>query len=242
MAFLISKNNGFFIRNRSIVRIYFDFCGQIRILIKMNLLTKWWRQLFEEQINEESDTMKYLIVGLGNMGAKYDNTRHNIGFDVIDALGKRFEVKFEHEKLGDLGEFKYKGRIFVLLKPSTFMNLSGKAVNYWLQKKKIQQENLLIVLDDLNLDFGRQRMKGKGGDGGHNGLKHINEVLGNTKYARLKIGIGSDFSKGRQVDFVLGKWTDEEAEGLIVQIKKSADAVLSFGTIGLSRTMNSFNS
>ncbi len=204
-------------------------------------LRKWWQQLFETK-SEEPNPMKYLIVGLGNMGAEYDGTRHNIGFDVVDALAKKFEVKFEHERLGDVGEFRHKSRTFVLLKPSTFMNLSGKAVKYWLQKKKIQPDNLLIILDDLNLDFGRQRIRGKGGDGGHNGLKNINAVLGTTKYARLRFGIGNDYSKGRQVDFVLGKWKDEEQEQLQIQIKKAADAVLSFSTIGLARTMNQFNS
>ena len=132
--------------------------------------------------------MKYLIVGLGNMGAEYDNTRHNIGFEVVDHLAKAFEVNFKDDQLGDIAEFKFKGRTFVLLKPSTYMNRSGKAVRYWLQKKKIQKENLLVILDDLNLPFGNLRLRGKGSDGGHNGLKDIDQMLGGNKYARLRFG------------------------------------------------------
>lgn len=185
--------------------------------------------------------MKYLIVGLGNMGAEYDNTRHNIGFDVADTLAREFEVRFEHEHLGDVGEFKHRGRQFTLLKPSTYMNRSGKAVRYWLQKKNIQKENLLIVVDDLNLPFGKQRLRGKGSDGGHNGLKDINDILGGGDYARLRIGIGDDFAKGRQVNFVLGEWSAEEAEQLPAVLKYAADTIKSFGSIGLEQTMNLFN-
>lgn len=200
------------------------------------------KQLFKKFTKTiEPDPMKYLIVGLGNMGAEYDNTRHNIGFDVVDALAKKFDVTFENDRLGDIGSFKHRGRTFVLLKPSTYMNLSGKAVRYWLQKHKIQVDNLLIIVDDLNLPFGKLRLRGKGGDGGHNGLKSIQQHLGNGKYARLRFGIGNKYSKGRQVDFVLGKWTEEEHVILSELIKKSKDMIISFGAIGLARTMNQFN-
>lgn len=187
------------------------------------------------------DPMKYLIAGLGNMGAKYDDTRHNIGFEVVDYLAKEFEVSFKNDTLGDIAEFKHRGRTFVLLKPSTYMNLSGKAIRYWLQKKKIQNSNLLVVLDDLNLTFGRQKLKGKGSDGGHNGLKDIDQILGGNKYARLRIGIGSDFHSGQQVDFVLGEWSSEEKKQLPDILKYASDTVKSFGAIGLPHTMNKFN-
>lgn len=185
--------------------------------------------------------MKFLIAGLGNMGAKYDNTRHNIGFEVVDYLAKEFEVNFKNDQLGDIAEFKFKGKTFVLLKPSTYMNLSGKAVRYWLQKKKIQPKNLLVVLDDLNLDFGRQKIKGKGSDGGHNGLKDINRIFGNNNYARLRLGIGNDYRKGQQADFVLGEWSSEEQDGLPEILKTAAETVKAFGTIGLAFTMTQFN-
>ncbi len=204
----------------------------------MSIFSKLYDYFFKE---EEPDPMKYLIAGLGNMGADYDGTRHNIGFDIVDLLAREFEVKFEHEKLGDIAEFKHKGRTFVLLKPSTFMNLSGKAIRYWLEKKKIQRQNLLVILDDLNIDFGKVRLRAKGSDGGHNGLKNINQMLGGGNYARLRIGVGSNFSKGRQVDFVLGQWTKEEGEQLPDIYKQSKDMVKAFGTIGIQRTMNQFN-
>lgn len=200
----------------------------------------WWKTLFASK-KVEPDPMKYLIVGLGNMGADYDHTRHNVGFEVVDALAREFEVTFKDDNLGDLAEFKHKGRTFILLKPSTFMNRSGKAVRYWLQKAKIKQENLLVIVDEVNLDFGAVRLRGKGSAGGHNGLKDIEEKLGNNDYARLRIGIGSDFPKGRQVDYVLGEWSKEQAAELPEVIKHATEAVKSFGTIGLQRTMNEFN-
>lgn len=203
----------------------------------MNLV-RFFKSFFQK---EEPDPMKYLIVGLGNMGAEYDNTRHNIGFDVIDAMAKAFDVSFKNEQLGDVAEFKFKGRTFVLLKPSTYMNRSGKAVRYWLQKKKIQNKNLLVIVDDLNLEFGKQRLRGKGSDGGHNGLKDINQFLGGGNYARLRIGIGNDFSRGRQVDHVLGEWTSDESEKLAKVIVYAVETAKSFGTIGLNFTMNQFN-
>ncbi len=202
-------------------------------------ILKLLRQLFNIK-EEEPDPMKYLIVGLGNMGAEYDGTRHNVGFAVVDFLAKEKEVEFKDDNLGDLAEIKYKGRTFVLLKPSTYMNLSGKAVRYWLQKKKIQPENLLVVVDDLNLPFGKLRLRGKGADGGHNGIKDINQMIG-SKYARLRIGIGNDFPRGRQSDFVLGKWDSEEEAGLPEVLKEAAAIVKSFGAIGLGRTMGQYN-
>ena len=204
----------------------------------MSWITNLYNRFFKE---EELDPMKYLIVGLGNMGAEYDDTRHNVGFDVVDQLAKDFEVSFKSEQLGDIAEFRFKSRTFVLLKPSTFMNLSGKSVRYWLQKKKILTENLLVVVDDKNINFASLRLRGKGSHGGHNGLKDIEQILGGSKYSRLRIGIGSEFSKGRQVDFVLGKWSSEEADQLPKILKEASEIVKSFGAIGLARTMNQFN-
>lgn len=190
---------------------------------------------------KKPDPMKYLIVGLGNMGPDYDGTRHNVGFDVVDYLAEKLNVKFKNDMLGDLAEIKHKGRTLVLLKPSTYMNRSGKAVNYWLQKKKIKNSNLLIILDDLNLPFGRIKIKPKGKNGGHNGLKDIDQMLGGNLYARLRIGIGNDFHSGQQVNYVLGNWNKEEENALPEILKKSGDAALSFAAIGVNFTMNEFN-
>lgn len=194
--------------------------------------------------NEElpqSNSMKYLIVGLGNIGAKYDNTRHNIGFDVVDKIVRDKDAKWETENLGSVAKVKHRGRTFVLLKPSTYMNLSGKAVRYWMQKEKIEKSNILVVLDDLNLKFGSQRMRGKGSDGGHNGLKDIDRMTGGNNYPRLRVGIGSEYSKGKQVNFVLGEWSSEEQEQLPEIINFAAEAALSFGTIGIAHTMSKYN-
>lgn len=200
----------------------------------------WFKNLFAKK--EEIDpSMKYLIVGLGNMGADYDDTRHNIGFDVVDYMAKEADVKFKNDTLGDLAQMKHKGRFIYLLKPSTYMNLSGKSVRHWMTKLKIQPDNLMIVVDDLHLDFGQLRMRKKGAAGGHNGLKDIEEKLGSSKYPRLKVGIGNEFSKGRQVDYVLGKWTQDERDGLPKILEKSAKACLSFTSIGIAHTMNQFN-
>lgn len=185
--------------------------------------------------------MKYLVVGLGNPGAEYSDTRHNIGFKVLDELVKESEVNFKTDKLGDVAEYKYKGRTIILLKPNTYMNLSGKAVNYWMQKEKVPLDRTLIILDDLSLPFGTLRLKGKGSDAGHNGLKDINKVLNTTKYARLKFGIGSDFPKGRQVDYVLGKWDEEENKKMPERLQQSAEFIKNFATIGLDRTMSLLN-
>ena len=185
--------------------------------------------------------MKYLIVGLGNIGSEYVNTRHNIGFKILDALAKASNIFFEPNKLGDTATLKFKGRTLILLKPSTYMNLSGKAVNYYLQKEKIKQENLLIITDDIALPFGTLRLKGKGSDGGHNGLKNIIEVLGNANYARLRFGVGSDFVQGKQINHVLGEFAPEEQSLLSERIEKATQIIKSFTTIGIGRTMSAFN-
>jgi len=198
------------------------------------------KKLFGIEPEKHSD-MKYLIVGLGNMHPDYDDTRHNVGFEVVDHIADKFEIKFENANLGDIAEVKHKGRTLILLKPSTYMNLSGKAVRYWLQKKKINARNLLVIVDDLSLDLGRVRLRKKGSDGGHNGLKNINEVLNTSAYSRLRIGIGNNYSKGRQVDFVLGEWSDEEKDGLDKVLKKASEAVIAYGTIGVSRAMTQYN-
>lgn len=185
--------------------------------------------------------MKYLIVGLGNIGVEYAATRHNIGFNVLDALAGASNAVFTAARYGDVAEFKHKGRTLVLLKPSTYMNLSGKAVRYWMEAEKIASENLLVVSDDIALPFGTLRMRPKGSAGGHNGLKNIVELLGTEEFARMRFGVGGDFPKGRQVDYVLGEWTDEERKALPERLKIFGDAILSFTTIGMERTMNFFN-
>ena len=184
---------------------------------------------------------KFLIVGLGNIGEKYENTRHNIGFRILEYFAKNEDIIFETQKLGDVVTYKLKGRTFILLKPSTYMNLSGKAVLYWLTKEKIPIENLLIITDDLNLPFGSIRLKTKGSDGGHNGLKDIQDKLNTTKYNRFRFGISDAFSKGRQVDYVLGEWSSEEKDKLSERLKKSVELIKSFALSGVNNTMNAFN-
>ena len=185
--------------------------------------------------------MKYLIIGLGNPGEKYENTRHNIGFKVLDKFASLSNISFSTDKLADVATTKFKGRKLVLVKPNTFMNLSGKAVNYWVQTEKIPVENILVVTDDISLPFGSIRMRAKGSDGGHNGLKSIIEVLSTCNFSRIKFGVGSEFSKGRQADYVLGKWLDEDEEVLTERIDFVVKMIQSFSTIGVSRTMNDFN-
>ena len=184
---------------------------------------------------------KYLIVGLGNIGDAYENTRHNIGFKILDTLAEKEEVKFEQDKLGALSKFRFKGRTFILLKPSTYMNLSGKAVKYWMQKEKIAQENLLVICDDLNISFGVFRLKAKGSAGGHNGLSNINESLANQNYPRFRFGVGDEFKKGKQVDYVLGTWNEAEQLVLPERLEKSCKLIKSFGTAGIAHTMSDFN-
>jgi PTH1 family peptidyl-tRNA hydrolase len=185
--------------------------------------------------------MKYLIACLGNIGAEYENTRHNVGFRVADALAASATLRFSSERYGSIAELHHKGRTLMLLKPSTFMNLSGKAVGYWLQAEKIPAERLLVVLDDIALPFGAVRLRSKGSDGGHNGLKNIALTLGSDSYARLRCGVGSSFGRGQQVDYVLGEWSDEERSGLPAMIDKAADAVCKFAAIGIERAMNAVN-
>ncbi len=190
---------------------------------------------------EKTNMKKFLIAGLGNIGPKYENTRHNIGFKVLDYIAKHEDLSWETVKLGDITTLKKKGRTFIMLKPSTYMNLSGKAVKYWMDKEKIPVENLLVVTDDLNLDFGTFRIKTQGSSGGHNGLKDIQATLGNGKYPRFRFGISDSFSKGRQVDYVLGEWTAAEESELIERLEKAKQAVESYGLAGASNTMNAFN-
>ncbi len=186
--------------------------------------------------------MKYLIAGLGNIGPKYELTRHNIGFLILDRLADIQKISFSLERHAEKAELKYKGKHIHLIKPSTYMNLSGKAISYWLQQLAIPKENLLVVVDDLALPFGTLRMRGKGGSAGHNGLKHIEETLGGPQYARLRFGISDEFHKGQQVNYVLSNFSADEFNKLPQLMDKASDMILSFCTIGLERTMNQFNS
>ena len=185
--------------------------------------------------------MKYLIVGLGNPGAEYAGTRHTIGFQVLDALAEVSDTSFEVARYGDKAEFRHKGRTFILVKPSTFMNLSGKAVRYWMDQEKIPVERVLVITDDLALPFGAIRIKPSGGAGGHNGLTHIIEVLGNEVFCRLRFGVGNDFPKGRQSEYVLGPWNETERKTLGERIELASKAVLQFGLLGVDQAMNAFN-
>ncbi|MCF8230725.1 MAG: aminoacyl-tRNA hydrolase [Bacteroidales bacterium] len=184
---------------------------------------------------------KYLIAGLGNPGEKYADTRHNIGFVVLDAFAQKENVSFKPERYGDIARTKIKGREVILLKPSTFMNLSGKALRYWLEKENIPLENSLTVVDDIALPTGLLRMKKKGSDGGHNGLADIIRVLQTGNFPRLRIGVGDNFRKGSQIDFVLGTWTKKEEEVMIPKVKKATEMIKSFVAAGIERTMNDYN-
>ncbi len=184
---------------------------------------------------------KYLIVGLGNIGEKYAETRHNIGFKILDQFAYTENLHFETQKLGDITHYKLKGRTIIFLKPNTYMNLSGKAVLYWLNKENIPLEHLLIITDDLNLPFGSIRLKTKGSNGGHNGLKDIQEKLNTTAYNRFRFGISDSFKKGQQIDYVLGQWDNEEREKLNERLKTASDLIKSFVLAGPSITMNTFN-
>jgi len=185
--------------------------------------------------------MKYLIVGLGNIGEEYKDTRHNIGFTVLDAMALASNIFFSDKRYGAVCRIKYKGRELILLKPSTYMNLSGNAVDYWLKKENIPLENLLVIVDDLALPTGTIRMRPKGSDGGHNGLAHISSTLSTTDYPRIRIGIGNGFSKGKQVDYVLGLWHAEEKKIMDDRIKIVIEMIKSFAFTGLERTMTAFN-
>ncbi len=185
--------------------------------------------------------MKYLVAGLGNIGLQYANTRHNIGFDILDALAGASNISFKDQRYGFYAELKHRGRTFCLLKPSTYVNLSGNAVRYYLQKLKLPEDRLLVVTDDIVLPFGTIRLRAKGGDAGHNGLAHINTILGTSNYARLRFGIGNEFGRGQQVDYVLGQWEEEEKKILAERFAVAGEAILTFGTLGIQRTMNLFN-
>ncbi len=203
----------------------------------------WMSKIFHTNTKEESEqTMKkFLIVGLGNIGAEYVNTRHNIGFKIVDFLARKESISFETVKLGMLAEYKFKGRTYLLLKPNTYMNLSGKAVQYWMDKENIPLENVLVITDDLNLSFGTIRIKPKGSDGGHNGLKNINLILNTQNYTRFRFGISDEFKKGQQVDYVLGEWSETEKEKLTERLELASEIIKSFGTAGLENTMTTFN-
>jgi PTH1 family peptidyl-tRNA hydrolase len=208
----------------------------------MMKIIAFFKNLFGIKTETQEELMKkFLIVGLGNIGEKYKNTRHNIGFQIVDAFVKEHEGSFTTEKLGDIAKLKIKGKTVIVLKPNTYMNLSGKAVMYWMKKENIQKDNLLVITDDLNIDFGKLRIKGKGSSGGHNGLKDIQDKFNTGSYPRFRFGVGSDYRKGRQVDFVLGEWSAEEESAMIERIPTSVKAVESFITAGLANTMNEFN-
>jgi peptidyl-tRNA hydrolase, PTH1 family len=207
-------------------------------------MIQWLTNLFSStnpEENKNNNMKKFLIVGLGNIGAEYVNTRHNIGFKIVDFLARKESVDFQTVKLGSLAELKIKGRTLLLLKPNTYMNLSGKAVQYWIEKEKIDKENVLIITDDLNLGFGTIRIKPKGTDGGHNGLKSIQQTLNSSEYPRFRFGISDEFKKGKQVDYVLGEWNETEKEKLPERLATCSEAVLAFALAGLENTMTTYN-
>jgi len=206
-------------------------------------MIKWLNNLLNREItsNKLDDMNKFLIVGLGNIGAEYVNTRHNIGFKVLDFIANKEGISFDNLKLGALAELKIKGKTFLLLKPNTYMNLSGKSIKYWMDKEKITLDRVLIITDDLNLPFGTIRIRSKGSDGGHNGLKNTTQVLNTQEYARFRFGISDAFKKGKQVDYVLGNWDDEEKIKLSERLELATEIVKSFGLSGLEITMTSFN-
>ena len=202
----------------------------------------WFLNIFKKHTPEENIPMKkFLIVGLGNIGSEYANTRHNIGFKILDYIANQEGISFQTVKLGEVAELKIKGRTILLLKPTTYMNLSGKAVKYWLEKENIEKENMLVITDDLNLSFGTIRIKNKGSDGGHNGLKNIQLLLNSTEYPRFRFGISDAFKKGQQVNYVLGEWDTEEKEKLKERLEISSKIIKSFALAGLNNTMNEFN-
>jgi PTH1 family peptidyl-tRNA hydrolase len=203
---------------------------------------KWLTQLFATHKAEPTDPMKkFLIAGLGNIGAEYVNTRHNIGFKVVDKIAQQEGASFETAKLGAMAEVKIKGRTLLLLKPNTYMNLSGKAIKYWLDKENIPVDNLLVITDDLNLPFGTIRIKAKGSDGGHNGLKSTQQLLNSADYPRFRFGISDEFKKGQQVDYVLGEWSEEEKAKLSERLDMASEATKSFVLSGLANTMSTYN-
>ena len=205
---------------------------------------KWLTNIFKKQTPAEIETepmKKFLIVGLGNIGAEYVNTRHNIGFKIVDHFARQEQTSFETVKLGALAKISLKGRMLFVLKPNTFMNLSGKAVKYWLDKENIPLENIFVITDDLNLSFGTIRIKPKGSDGGHNGLKNINLILNTSEYSRFRFGISDEFKKGQQVNYVLGNWDDHENAALPERLEVASEIIKSFATSGIGLTMTAFN-
>ncbi len=196
---------------------------------------------FEVKSKDIQEMKKYLIVGLGNIGSEYVNTRHNIGFKILDFFAHQESISFQTQKLGDVAEFKIKGKSVFFLKPNTYMNLSGKALKYWMEKENILKENVLVITDDLNLPFGSIRIKAKGSDGGHNGLKNIQLMLNSSEYPRFRFGISDEFKKGQQVNYVLGEWTEDEKELLKERLSISSEIIKSFVSSGLNNTMNAFN-
>jgi PTH1 family peptidyl-tRNA hydrolase len=206
-------------------------------------MISWIKNIFakKEKENTTDFMKKFLIVGLGNIGSEYVNTRHNIGFKVLDFLAQKESLSFATVKLGALSEYKFKGKTFLLLKPNTYMNLSGKAVKYWMDAANIPLENVLIIADDLNLSFGAIRIKPKGSDGGHNGLKNINLILNTQNYTRFRFGISDEFKKGKQIDYVLGEWNDSEKLKMPERLEMASEIIKTFGTSGLEFTMTAFN-
>ena len=203
---------------------------------------KWLTTLFANQPKSTPQAVnKFLIVGLGNIGAEYANTRHNIGFKILDFFARQEKLSFSTVRLGAISEFKLKGKTVFLLKPNTYMNLSGNAVKFWMDKEKIQKENVLVITDDLNLEFGTFRIKPKGTDGGHNGLKNIQLVLQSSEYPRFRFGISDSFKKGKQIDYVLGEWDENEKIKLTERLEKASEIIKSFVLSGLENTMNEFN-
>lgn len=207
-----------------------------------------WKRIVEliwgkgsRQTEKIDPAVKFLIVGLGNIGADYHHTRHNIGFDVLDMLAADKELSFATDKLGDVTQFRFRGKQITLLKPSTYMNRSGRALKYWMDKEKIPLSNVLVIVDDIHLDLGILRLRSKGSDGGHNGLKDIQETLGHNNYNRLRFGVGRDFHPGQQVNYVLGKWSEQEWKTLQEPMKKAVEACLDFAAIGMERTMNKYS-
>lgn len=201
----------------------------------------FFRSLFGKTSNNDSNEMKFLIAGLGNPGAEYAGTRHNIGFMVLDKMAADKELAWESNRLGHTLTYRFRGKQLIFLKPNTYMNLSGKAIRYHLQQNGITPKELLVITDDLSLPFGKVRMKARGSSGGHNGLTNIEELLGTQDYPRLRFGIGSEFSRGAQVDYVLSPFTTTEQEGLTALLDKCRDAVFAFATEGIDRAMNKYN-
>ena len=206
-----------------------------------NLTAGLFPAVIRKETKDETEMAKYLIVGLGNIGDEYQRTRHNIGFDIIDTFAESVGATWQDRRYGMVATCRVKSAQLVLLKPSTYMNMSGNAVRYWLQQEKVPVENLLVLVDDLNIPFGKLRIRKAGSNGGHNGLGHIQQVLGTDAYARVRFGIGNEYTKGRQINFVLGEWTDEEKQALPERLKIAAEIIPSFCLQGIDRTMNQYN-